>query len=160
MGAAPVRRRPKLAIGPRLRQPEEDLRDEYLAGKYRIEVVDLLVNPQLSSEDQIIAIPTLVRQLPAPIRKIIGDLSNTEKTLVGLQLSPPPKDRGIMKEPKRQPPGSAADPPNIGCVSMSAARLRVRDEAIENIKAIGEKRLHGNYELEVIDAYQQAEVAA
>lgn len=62
--------------------------NKYLAGKYHIEVVDLLVNPQLSSEHQIIAIPTLVRQLPAPIRKIIGDLSNTEKTLVGLQLSP------------------------------------------------------------------------
>jgi circadian clock protein KaiB len=62
--------------------------NKYLAGKYHLEVVDLLQNPQLSSEHQIIAIPTLVRQLPAPIRKIIGDLSNTEKTLVGLQLSP------------------------------------------------------------------------
>jgi circadian clock protein KaiB len=60
--------------------------DDHLAGRYRIEVIDLLVNPRLAEGDQIIAIPTLVRRLPAPIRKIIGDLSDTEKTLVGLQL--------------------------------------------------------------------------
>ncbi len=62
--------------------------EEHLAGKYTIEVVDLLVNPQLARGDQIIAIPTLVRKLPEPIRKIIGDLSNTERVLVGLQLRP------------------------------------------------------------------------
>lgn len=67
--------------------------EAHLAGKYRIEVIDLLENPQLSRDDQIVAIPTLVRNLPTPIRKIIGDLSNTEKTLVGLQLRPAgPKD--------------------------------------------------------------------
>jgi len=60
--------------------------DEHLAGQYSIEIVDLLVNPRLAKEDQIVAIPTLVRKLPNPIRKIIGDLSNTEKALVGLQL--------------------------------------------------------------------------
>jgi circadian clock protein KaiB len=62
--------------------------EEHLSGKYRIEVIDLLVNPQLAAGDQIVAIPTLVRKLPEPIRKIIGDLSNTEKVLVGLQLRP------------------------------------------------------------------------
>ena len=62
--------------------------DEHLAGKYRIRVIDLLKNPQLAEGDQIIAIPTLVRALPAPVRKIIGDLSNTERVLVGLQLLP------------------------------------------------------------------------
>jgi circadian clock protein KaiB len=62
--------------------------DEHLAGKYKIEVIDLLVNPQLARGDQILAIPTLVRKLPEPIRKIIGDLSNTERVLVGLQLRP------------------------------------------------------------------------
>src|SRR6478735_12112756 len=62
--------------------------EEYLAGKYRIEVIDLLVNPQLAAGDQIVAIPTLVRTLPEPIRKIIGDLSDTERVLVGLQLRP------------------------------------------------------------------------
>jgi circadian clock protein KaiB len=60
--------------------------EAHLPGKYRIEVIDLLENPQLSIDDQIVAIPTLVRKLPAPIRKIIGDLSNTQRTLVGLQL--------------------------------------------------------------------------
>lgn len=62
--------------------------EEHLAGQYRIEVVDLLVNPQLARGDQIVAIPTLVRKLPEPIRRIIGDLSNTERVLVGLQLRP------------------------------------------------------------------------
>jgi len=62
--------------------------EQHLAGKYRIQVIDLLKNPQLSSGDQILAIPTLVRKLPEPVRKIIGDLSNTERVLVGLDLRP------------------------------------------------------------------------
>jgi circadian clock protein KaiB len=62
--------------------------EERLAGKYRIEVIDLLENPQLAKGDQILAIPTLVRKLPEPMRKIIGDLSNTERVLVGLDLVP------------------------------------------------------------------------
>ncbi len=62
---------------------------EHLAGrKYSIEVVDLLKNPMLAKGDQILAIPTLVRKLPVPLRKIIGDLSNTERVLVGLDLRP------------------------------------------------------------------------
>lgn len=60
--------------------------DEYLKGKYKIEVVDLLKNPRLAAGDQILAIPTLVRKLPEPIKKIIGDLSNTERVLVGLDI--------------------------------------------------------------------------
>jgi circadian clock protein KaiB len=62
--------------------------DEHLSGRYDIEVVDLLKNPRLAQTDQIVAVPTLVRNLPSPMRKIIGDLSNTEKMLVGLQLRP------------------------------------------------------------------------
>jgi circadian clock protein KaiB len=62
--------------------------EEHVPGCYAIEVIDLLVNPQLAKGDQIIAIPTLVRKLPVPIRKIIGDLSNTERVLVGLDLRP------------------------------------------------------------------------
>ncbi len=62
--------------------------DEHLAGQYHIEVVDLLKNPQLAKGDQIVALPTLVRRLPEPERKIIGRLSDTEKALVGLQLRP------------------------------------------------------------------------
>ena len=60
--------------------------ETYLEGKYRIQVIDLLQNPQLAAGDQIVAIPTLVRRLPEPMRKIIGDLSNTDRVLVGLQL--------------------------------------------------------------------------
>jgi len=60
--------------------------EEHLAGRYEIEVIDLVQNPRLAKDDQIVAIPTLVRTLPDPIRRIIGDLSDTERTLVGLQL--------------------------------------------------------------------------
>jgi len=60
--------------------------ESHLAGRYRIEIIDLLENPTLAKGDQILAIPTLVRRLPPPVRKIIGDLSNTERVLVGLDL--------------------------------------------------------------------------
>ncbi len=62
--------------------------EEHLAGTYSIEVVDLLERPQLARGDQIVAVATLVRKLPVPVRKIIGDLSNTERVLVGLDLRP------------------------------------------------------------------------
>lgn len=62
--------------------------EAHLAGRYQIELVDLLQHPQLAAGDQILAIPTLVRKLPAPLRKVVGDLSNIERTLVGLQLRP------------------------------------------------------------------------
>jgi circadian clock protein KaiB len=62
--------------------------EEQLKGKYSIEIIDLLINPQLGGEDQILALPTLVRKLPVPVRKIIGDLSDTERVLVGLYLLP------------------------------------------------------------------------
>jgi len=62
--------------------------EEHLAGHYEIEVVDLAENPSLARSDDILAIPTLVRRLPAPLRKVIGDLSNTERVLVGLRIHP------------------------------------------------------------------------
>lgn len=62
--------------------------EEYLQGRYSIEVIDLLENPQLAEGDQILAIPTLVRKLPPPLKKIIGDLSETERVLIGLDLRP------------------------------------------------------------------------
>jgi len=62
--------------------------EEHLKGRYTIEVIDLTRNPQLAAGDQIVAIPTLVRKLPEPLRRIVGDLSDTERTLVGLQLRP------------------------------------------------------------------------
>jgi circadian clock protein KaiB len=68
--------------------------EEHLQGRYTIEVIDLLQQPQLAAGDQIVAIPTLVRRLPEPLCKIVGDLSNTERTLVGLQLRP-----AIIKQP-------------------------------------------------------------
>lgn len=62
--------------------------EEHLPGRYRVEVIDLVKNPQLARGDQILAIPTLVRRLPEPMRKIIGDMSNQERVLVGLDVRP------------------------------------------------------------------------
>ncbi len=66
----------------------ERICEEHLAGEYRIEVIDLLQDPKLARGDQILAVPTLVRKLPEPVRKIIGDLSNMDRVLVGLDLRP------------------------------------------------------------------------
>lgn len=68
--------------------------EEYLEGKYTIDVIDLMVNPQLAKGDQILALPTLVRRLPEPIKKIIGDLSDTERVLVGLDVRPVDRSEG------------------------------------------------------------------
>ncbi len=62
--------------------------EQHLQGRYKLEVIDLLLHPQLAEGDQILAIPTLVRKVPEPIRKIIGDLSNEERVLVGLDVRP------------------------------------------------------------------------
>ncbi len=62
--------------------------DQHLAGQYEIEIVDLMANPGLAQRHQIVAIPTLIRQLPEPLKRIIGDLSNVEKVLVGLDIRP------------------------------------------------------------------------
>jgi circadian clock protein KaiB len=67
--------------------------EEHLQGRYRIEVIDLLEHPQLARGDQILALPTLVRKLPEPIRKLVGDLSDTERALVGLDLRPMRRDK-------------------------------------------------------------------
>ncbi len=66
----------------------EKICEEHLMGRFEIEVIDLLVNPALAKNDQILALPTLVRKLPEPMKKIIGDLSNTERILVGLDIRP------------------------------------------------------------------------
>ena len=66
----------------------KQLCEEHLAGRYHIDVIDLMKNPQLAQGDQILAVPTLVRKLPQPIRKVIGGLSNTERILIGLDLRP------------------------------------------------------------------------
>ena len=64
--------------------------ETHLRGKYRLEVIDLLANPELARADGIVAIPTLIRKLPPPVKRIIGDLSNKERTLVGMELVPEP----------------------------------------------------------------------
>jgi circadian clock protein KaiB len=66
----------------------EAICEQHLAGRYRIEIIDLLQQPQLARGDQIVAVPTLVRHLPPPMKKIIGDLSNEERVLIGLDLRP------------------------------------------------------------------------
>jgi len=66
----------------------KDLCEQHLAGRYEIEIIDLVEQPALAQADDILAVPTLVRHLPAPLHKIIGDLSNTERVLVGLRLDP------------------------------------------------------------------------
>ena len=105
----PVKKTPKQAISP---EPDEErwllrlyvagqtpksvtafanlkkICEEHLEGRYHIEVIDLLVNPTLAKDDQILALPTLVRRLPEPMKRIIGDLSNTERVLVGLDVRP------------------------------------------------------------------------
>ena len=75
--------------------------EEHLPGQYRIEVIDLMLHPQLAAGDQIVAIPTLVRKLPEPLRRIVGDLSNTERTLIGLQLRPPNRASRSEREGQR-----------------------------------------------------------
>ena len=65
--------------------------EDHLKGRYKIEMIDLVETPRLAKDDQILALPILVRKLPSPVRKIIGDLSNTERVLVGLDLIPAPK---------------------------------------------------------------------
>jgi circadian clock protein KaiB len=65
--------------------------DQYLTGRYSIDIVDLMRDPDLAQPHQIVAVPTLVRELPEPIRRIIGDLSNTQRVLVGLDIDPPPQ---------------------------------------------------------------------
>ena len=74
--------------------------EQYLAGRYRVEVVDLLDNPRLARDDQILAIPTLVRKLPEPLRKIVGDLSNAERMLIGFDIQ-----QALAPESGRRPSG-------------------------------------------------------
>jgi circadian clock protein KaiB len=68
----------------------KEICETHLRGQYRIEVIDLLVHPELARADQIVALPTLIRKLPPPVKRIIGDLSNKDRTLVGMELVPEP----------------------------------------------------------------------
>ena len=137
--------------------------ETHLAGKYRIEVVDLLQNPQLSRDDQIVAIPTLVRKLPPPLQKD-HRRSVEHRTHAGgsaTEAGPVAGCEGVMKKPaaKRTQGGATATAPGRYRLRLFISGATPRStQAIANIKEIGKTRLHGNYELEVIDAYQQAEL--
>ena len=117
--------------------------EEHLKGRYSIEIVDLVKNPELARGDQILAVPTLVRKLPPPMRKIIGDLSDKERVLVGLDL-----------RPKDLPPEHV-----YKLTLFVSGMTRNSLQAIENIKRICRERLNGRFELEVIDIYENPELA-
>ena len=131
---------------------------EHLEGKYTIEIVDLLVNPRLAEGDQIFAIPTLVRKFPEPLRKIIGDLSNEEKVLVGLNIRPAVvKKIQLMK--KKNMPVIFSDSKLVLQLYVSGMSPKSM-EAIENINKICSELLEDSFQLEIIDLYKHPEVAS
>ncbi len=127
--------------------------EEHLAGRYEIEVIDLLLNPKLAAGDQILAIPTLVRRLPTPLKRIIGDLSNTEKVLVGLDI----RLEGLRRLTEAAPatPAPARYTLRLFVAGTTANSLR----AIENLRRICDTHLAGQVDLEIIDIYQQPDLA-
>jgi|GEM_PF-73190 len=121
----------------------KEMCEAHLKGQYSIEIVDLVKNPELARGDQILAVPTLVRKLPPPLRKIIGDLSDKERVLVGLDLRP--KDVPSEHVYKLQ----------LFVTGMTKNSM----QALENIKALCRERLNDRFELEVIDIYENPELA-
>jgi circadian clock protein KaiB len=140
---------------------------EHLAGRYEIEVIDLHLHPNLAVGHQIIAIPTLVRILPHPLKKIIGDLSNELRVLVGLDLSPstePPPTAPLTMKPTPTPAPPPAPEIETGTendetpyvLRLYIAGMTARSTlAVQNLRKICEEHLHGRYTLEVVDIYQQ-----
>ena len=141
--------------------------EEHLAGEYHIEVIDLLKSPQLAKGDQILALPTLVRKLPEPVRKIIGDLSNTERVLVGLDLRP--------RSARRQSEAQKSNRPTPRRSRERLPRSRRRNITVCGFSSPGpppgplapsrtsgpfaRRSCKGRYDLEVIDIYQHPEQA-
>jgi len=142
--------------------------EEHMPGKYNIEIIDLVESPAPARGDQIHAIPTLVRKLPEPIRKIIGDLSNTERVLVGSDLKACltcPRSRLLESMPrKKNARPEASETKQVGKVIyllrlyVSGATFR-SSRAILNLKAFCENYLPGRYQLQVVDIYQQPALA-
>jgi len=142
---------------------------EHLAGRYEIEVVDLQTHPNLAVGHQIIAIPTLVRILPHPLKKIIGDLTSELRVLVGLDLSPraespstspltmkPNPDQTPTPEPEIET--ETDDTPYV--LRLYIAGMTARSTvAVQNLRKICEEYLQGRYTLEVVDIYQQPQLA-
>ena len=107
VGVEPLRGGSYFQIGCGAQQPAADLRTNISRANTGSRVVDLLENPQLAKGDEIVALPTLVRKLPQPIRKIIGNLSDTEKVLVGLQLRPREENNMASERAKKPKPPAA-----------------------------------------------------
>jgi circadian clock protein KaiB len=139
---------------------------EHLAGRYEIEVIDLHIHPNLAVGHQIIAIPTLVRVIPHPLKKIIGDLTNELRVLVGLDLSPraepptssltmkPNSDQATPPAPEIETEAETDDTPYV--LRLYIAGMTPRSTlAVQNLRKICEEHLQGRYTLEVIDIYQQ-----
>ena len=127
---------------------------EYLEGKYKIEVIDLLQKPQLAEGDQIFAVPTLVRKVPEPMRKIIGDLSNEEKVLVGLNIVPVKNNMKTKEMSSYYERASSEEAPTVALKLFVTGASPNSARAVANLKNICEKYL-GKYDLEIIDVYQQ-----
>ena len=102
--------------------------ESHLAGRYTIEVIDLLVNPQLAAGDQILAVPTLVRRLPPPIKRVIGNLSDTERVLVGLDIRRAKREH-IMNTVRRRPQAARARPAPVRHRNDAAVAARHRQHA-------------------------------
>ena len=131
--------------------------EEYLSGQYSIEIIDLLKNPQLAEGDQIFAIPTLVRKFPEPLRKIIGDLSNEEKVLVGLNIRPVISNtRKMSKKNKTEIVVEGKLVLKLYVSGMSPKSM----QAIENINRLCAEYLENSFDLEIIDLYKHPELAA
>ncbi len=156
--------------------------DEHMKGEYHIEVIDLLKQPQLAKGDQILAIPTLVRKLPEPIKKIIGDLSNEEKVLVGLDLRPAHCKTSVLfgRKSEASMPSRRKSSDKTGLGASAKAFKKAIDEApegkfvlrlyvsgmtprsrraIDNLQKLCGEHLVGRCDLEIIDIYQQIGLA-
>ena len=125
--------------------------EEHLAGRYTIEVIDLLINPQLAAGDQILAVPTLVRRLPPPLKRIIGNLSDTERVSSGSTSSQGGRSRDELARPPRD------SDHYVLRLFVTGHDARGRTRAIENMRKICEEDLAGQYDLEIIDVYQNPE---
>ena len=128
--------------------------EEHLAGQYTIEIIDLMEHPDQAQRDQILAIPTLVRRLPEPIKRIIGDLSNSERVLVGLEVHARPLEARLMAAGSDSPPATYVL--RLYIAGTTARSMR----AVEHVRGLCEAHLAGHYDLEVVDVYQQPELAA
>ena len=135
--------------------------EEYLTGRYEIEIVDLITNPKLARSDDILAIPTLVRRLPAPLRKVIGDLSNVERVLIGLSLRPTPREVASSSPARLKLAGSVGtDIPWHDFTLYVNGASELSSRAIINARRMCDTYLTGRYALSVVDLNEPTAAAA